>query len=97
MKFRPHRGGLSEAMREVVELPDRAALVAHLAKNLARWGYRLTDTDMRVSPFGFDDRIKWDTHVVTIRNKKVGKGLWFFGDHASPNHYGVVGFTDGPC
>jgi hypothetical protein len=29
MKYRPHRRFLDEAMAEVVELPDRAALVSH--------------------------------------------------------------------
>ena len=83
-------------MALVVELPDRAALIQHLAHDLRAWGYALEDADVRVEPHGYDARIGWDTYVVTLRNKPVVGGRWFFGEHL-PNFYGAIGFTDGPA
>lgn len=97
MKFRPHRAQLDESMAEVVVLPDHAALVAHLANDLKRWGYQLNETDVRVEPYVYDDRIGWDTHIVTIRNQQVSPGVWFFGAHVGPDFFGAIGFTDGPA
>ncbi len=96
MKYRPHRAHLDESMKEVVELHDRAALVAHVARDLGKWGYELTDADLRVEPYVFDERVGWDTHIVTIRNKQVRPGIWFFGSHVSKDFFGAIGFTDGP-
>ncbi len=56
-KFRPQRGGLAEAMREVVEVENRDELAAHI-------GYPI----LRVVPYGgIDERIGWDTYVVVAR------------------------------
>jgi hypothetical protein len=96
MKYRPQTAMLDEAMGRVVELPDRAALVAYLAKDLKPWGYTLTDADVQVIPYGFDNRIGWDTHLVTLRNKQVGRGVWYFGGN-NPDYFGAIGYTDGPC
>lgn len=87
---------LDEAMAEVLDLGDRAALIAHLAADLRSWGYDLTDADVRVEPYCFDERIGWDTYIVTIRNKPVGDHLWF-GDDLGPEFFGAVGFTNGPA
>lgn len=99
MKYRPQRRFLDEAMAEVVELKDRAALVKHLAKDLSDWGYQITDADVIVESYGsgYDERIGWNTHIVTIRNKECGKsGSWYFGKEMGPDYFGAVGFTDGP-
>jgi len=79
-------------MREAIELPSREALVAHLAQELA---LPVSNEDVRVSPYGFDARIGWDTHIVTVRNR-IGD-RWVFGDHVTPDYFGAVGFTDGPA
>lgn len=102
MKYRPHRGQLSDSMDEMVELKDRAALVEHLRADLAKWGVVITDADVKVEPYGRDDRVHWDTHIVTIRNKPIGdiktkdgKPVLFF--NMGPDYFGAVGFTDGPA
>lgn len=108
MKYRPHRGQLSDSMDEMVELKDRAALVEHLRADLAKWGVVITDADVKVEPYGRDDRVHWDTHIVTIRNKplirkngetllnrKTGEPVLFF--NMGPDYFGAVGFTDGPA
>jgi hypothetical protein len=98
MKFRRHWMGalLDESMDKMIELPDRAALVAYLAADMKPWGYQLTDADVLVQPYGVDARIGWDTHIVILRNKQVGRGVWYFG-RPDPDYWGGIGFTDGPC
>jgi len=82
MKFREHRGSLADAMKTLVELPDRAALVQHCRELLAPYQFVFEDSALKVEPYGTgsDDRIGWkETHVVTIEK------------------YGVIGFTDSAC
>lgn len=69
--FRPHRRLLDDAMAEVVDLPDFAALVAHLSKiyDLCLPDGVTAYSPDQVSVFkygGFDERIGWDTYMVTI-------------------------------
>lgn len=68
MKFREHRALLDEAMETVVELKDRADLLRHLQKLAEPWPTHppVTDTTVHVEPYGFDKRIGWDTHIVTL-------------------------------
>jgi hypothetical protein len=81
--FRPHRRLLADAMKEVVELSDKNALVSHIAngwKYFPNHGYDFNHDTINVKPYGFDDRIGWDTYIVTYK-----KG----------NHIHVEGFTNG--
>jgi hypothetical protein len=98
MKYRPHRRLLDESMAEVIDLTHRRSLVEHLAKSLEQWGIDLTDGDVRVEPYGYDERIGWDTYIVTIRNKQqqLPSGAWYFGEAMGPDYFGAIGFTDGP-
>ena len=67
MKYRPHRGSLKDSMREVVELPSIDALKEHL--RLMGW----PDGVVLIEKYGgFDDRIGWDTYIVTIDGEAVG-------------------------
>lgn len=84
MKFREHRGRLTDAMTTVVELTDRAALDEYLRKWFADYCAAIDLPcgplpAVQVKPYAFDDRIGWDTHIVVI------EGI------------GPVGFTDGPA
>jgi hypothetical protein len=64
IKFRGHRGTLDEAMKTVVELePTLAALTAHLGAK---------PKQVKVEKYMYDDRIGWDTHIVTVDGEAVG-------------------------
>lgn len=85
MKYRPHRGSLSEAMKECVDLADGDALVCHLQ---ATWS--ATVGVVEIHPYGPfapsrpnpDERIGWaDTWVVTVGGYAVG-----FTDGPPPGH-----------
>jgi hypothetical protein len=95
VKYRPHRGSLDDAMREVVEIDGRAALLRVLNNEMGAWGYMIDDADVRIERYVFDERIGWDTHIVTIRNKRNKAGIWYFGEDMGPDYFGAVGFTNG--
>jgi len=64
IKFREHRGTLDEAMKTVVELePTVAALATHLGAK---------PKQLQVKKYVYDDRIGWDTHIVTVDGMAVG-------------------------
>lgn len=68
MKIRPAGGmSLAESMERVARVSDRAALVAYLAEHYAFWGP--TQENVSIEPYGFDDRIGWDTHLVCVDGK----------------------------
>ena len=99
MKYRPQWMGatLDEALEHLVELPDRTALIAQLNYELKWCHYTVQDDDVLVRPYGYDERLRWDTYVVLLRNKQLADGVWFFGAGSAPDYWGGIGFTDGPC
>lgn len=63
-KFREHRGLLEDSMKTVVDLPASTdALARHLGVEASR---------IEVKPYVYDDRINWDTHIVTMDGQAVG-------------------------
>lgn len=65
-KFRPAASSapLDEMMERVFELPDREALIAYLQAEYEFW--KPTEENVEVKHYGYDDRIDWDTYLVTI-------------------------------
>lgn len=64
MKYRPQRGGLKESMDEVVELEDSlSALAGYLG---------VSPETVHVTPYRYDDRIGWNTYLVTVDGQGVG-------------------------
>jgi hypothetical protein len=68
MKFRQHRRLLDESMETVVELADHAALMEHIRGIARHWPSfpPVTDETVHIEPFGRDERIGWDAHVVRL-------------------------------
>jgi len=64
--FRWHRGTLEESLATVVEVADRPALDAVLKDGWYETGVVI------VKPYGFDARIGWDAHIVTVNGVAVG-------------------------
>lgn len=70
MKVREHRGSLEESMATVAEIePTYDALAEFFSKNHNQQ-YRVDQFEIK--PYGFDKRIDWNTHVVTINGNAVG-------------------------
>jgi hypothetical protein len=73
--YRPHRGGLDESMREVVEVNDLPQLVRHMRREVERWYPKdelPTLENTKLEPYCFDDRIGWDTYLVTVKGQAWG-------------------------
>ena len=78
-EWRPHRGTLDDAMAEKRTFADFGEMVAFLNED---WGqYGVTVSDVTAKPYCFDERISWDTWIVT--------GAISNGEHP------VLGFTNG--
>lgn len=71
MKFREHKGHLDDSMKTVVDVTNREVLVKLLQSQLHPYGFVFGDEDLKVKPYCFDDRIGWDTYIVTIKGYGV--------------------------
>ncbi len=71
MKFREHKGNLTDSMETVVDVADRKALTTLLRSRLEFYGFTFSDEDLMVKPYRFDNRVNWNTHIVTIEDYGV--------------------------
>ena len=76
MKLRQHRGGLAASMMTVVEIQPTIEAIADEI-NKAFGAFITVQADqIHVRPYGYDERIGWDVHIVTID----GHGVYGFTD-----------------
>jgi hypothetical protein len=69
MKFRLQLGGLEESMATEVELePTKEAISQYLAEK----DINVRANDIKVKHYKYDERTKWDTHIVTCPQGVVG-------------------------
>jgi hypothetical protein len=66
MKFREHRGSLADSMCTVVDVADRAALIALIRERLDAFHFTFPDDALKIAPYAADSRNGRDTHIVTI-------------------------------
>ncbi len=59
--------GLDEAMNHVREVADFPELLGFLAQHY--WFWKPTIDNVTIRPYGRDERIGWDTHLVCIDGK----------------------------
>ena len=75
MKYRPHRRFLDESMKEVTEVADFADLVHHIQAECPDWypmEKRPTSENTKIKPYGIDDRIGWNSHLVVVADEVWG-------------------------
>ena len=58
---------LDESMETMREIHSRAELTDLLRLRFDFW--QPTDENVTIKPYGFDDRIQWDTHLICIDGK----------------------------
>lgn len=69
MKIRPHASALEESMERVTEVKDLRALLEYVKRE---FGFlNPTDTNIEFAPYSFDQRIGWDTYLITVDGKPV--------------------------
>lgn len=69
MKYRDHKGGLSESMQTVVEITSIQELAEHIGKV-----YNLNEGEIENIKFqncGFDGRTGWNTYYVLFKTKEM--------------------------
>lgn len=72
MKIRPQRGGLEESMSRVVELDGtKEAIVEFLNMGDGYLNGRITPEMVELIPGGWDERIGWNTYIVTVNGMAV--------------------------
>ncbi len=66
--YRPHRGGFAESMKMVKAFTTKMELVeeARLFYGEFMPAEDITLDTVHVEPYGFDDRIGWETHIVIL-------------------------------
>lgn len=67
MKYRDHRGSLSDSMETEREVNSVDEIKKHLNKLYNQFGKEIEE--VKFEHVGFDDRIGWDTYYVTKRLK----------------------------
>ena len=66
-RYRDHRGLLSDAMKTVREFETRSDLVKYLQGDIDKFVPGKYDCQkITIEPYGFDERIGWDTHIVHL-------------------------------
>lgn len=72
MKIRIHKGGLAESMKTVTEIePTTEAIAEYLRSQWDSLGYGVYPENIRVEPYGFDERIEWNTYIVLLDGNGV--------------------------
>jgi hypothetical protein len=64
--MRENRPTINESMSTVLEIEGREQLVRHIFDTLEKKGVVVTDQMIHVTPYGFDDRINWDEHIIVV-------------------------------
>lgn len=65
MKYRDHKGGLSDSMETEQEVKSIDEIKEHLNKFFIPFGKKVEE--IKFTHIGFDDRIGWDTYYVLQR------------------------------
>lgn len=89
MKFREHRGSLTDSLETVMDIaPTKEAIAAHARTLLKSFGFidpeeidrEMVAANINSEFSGYDVRIAWNTYLVTSTYK----------------HMPVIGWHDGP-
>lgn len=75
IKYRPHRHLLADSMHEMREVDSFAELVRCMRSEVQSWypaDQLPTEDNTAVKPYCRDDRIGWDTYIVTVNGQAWG-------------------------
>tara|TARA_B100000700_G_scaffold311500_2_gene393718 strand:+ start:158746 stop:159288 length:543 start_codon:yes stop_codon:yes gene_type:complete len=69
--FRPHRPNLEGSLELAVEVSSKEALVDAIKKRYSFLTVPVTVESLEFKEYGYDERINWDTQVVTLKDYGV--------------------------
>jgi hypothetical protein len=66
--YRPHwlGGELNESLEKAITIKSRAELISIIREQLFHWYVEFTDDQFHVEQYDYDERIGWDTYIVTL-------------------------------
>lgn len=67
MKYRDHKGSLSDSLETTIEVNSIQEIIDHLNSYYNQFGKEVEEIKFDYS--GFDDRVGWDTYYVLHRLK----------------------------
>lgn len=67
IKYRDHKRTLNESMDTVQEFKNKNELIIYLKSSLSIFKYTLNEEDLIIEKYCFDDRIEWNTYIVSIK------------------------------
>ena len=67
MRYRDHKGSLSDSMDTTIEVNSSAEIINHLNKFYSQFGKEVEE--IKFEYCGLDKRIDWDTYYVLARLK----------------------------
>lgn len=67
MKYRDHKGSLSDSLETTIEVNSIQEIIDHLNSYCNQFGKEVEEIKFDYS--GFDDRVGWDTYYVLHRLK----------------------------
>ncbi len=76
MKLREHRGGLYDSLATTIEIEPTIEALENAIKYSLRNLWNLKCGSVHLSYYGYDQRINWSCHIVTID----GFGVYGFTD-----------------
>jgi len=65
MRYRDHKGGLTESLNTTRNVYSKMELLNYLNKQYSAWGKGITE--LKFKHVGMDKRIGWDTYYVLIK------------------------------
>ncbi len=87
MKYRSHRGSLSDSMETEVEVNTLEELIAHINSLNNDFDEKFSGKveELKFEHVGMDERIGWDTYYVLVKGLYPSQGIGFV----------VAGMSDG--
>lgn len=69
VKFRFHKGGLAESMQTAIDVKSKGDIAKAFND---KFNACILASDLECSYYAYDERIKWDTYLVTHRGSAIG-------------------------
>lgn len=80
MRVREVRKDVWRSLATAVRIRNRSHLVRHISVKLRKDGAQIPDDLIHVTPYGYDDRIGWNDHIIVVE----GFGVFGFADAPCP-------------
>ena len=66
IKYRDHRGSLSDSMETEQTFETADALFAYLRTEVVKLGFGAEEGEFTCASHGLDNRIDWDCHLISL-------------------------------